>query len=129
MIKNDVGKRIKELRVEKGISQEDLALKCGLDRTYITYVENAKKNVTVETLFKITQALDIKLSDFFDMDESTSNVSSAKILQITDRKPLINIEEGSPLPAKINGHIEFKNVSFMYPSRNEYALNDLSFTL
>lgn len=78
MIKDDVGKRIKDLRISKGISQEDLALKCGLDRTYITYVENAKKNVTVETLFKITQALDIKLSDFFDMDESTSNISSVK---------------------------------------------------
>ena len=57
MIKNDVGKRIKDLRIAKGISQEELALKCGLDRTYITYVENAKKNVTIETLHKITQAL------------------------------------------------------------------------
>ena len=43
--------------MEKGLSQEDLALKSNLDRTYITYVENAKKNVTVETLFKITVCL------------------------------------------------------------------------
>jgi len=50
-----------------------------------------------------------------------------KILQITDRKPLISIEEGSPLPAKVIGSIEFKNVSFKYPSRNDYALDDLSF--
>lgn len=54
--------------MEKGLSQEDLALKSNLDRTYITYVENAKKNVTVETLFKITKALDVSLSDFFKMD-------------------------------------------------------------
>ena len=47
--------------MEKGLSQEDLAYKSNLDRTYITYVENAKKNVTIETLYKITQALDIKL--------------------------------------------------------------------
>ena len=47
----------------KGISQEDLAYKANLDRTYIAYVENAKKNVTIETLYKITQALDISLSD------------------------------------------------------------------
>ena len=47
MIKEDVGKRIKSLRMSKGISQEDLAYKANLDRTYITYVENAKKNVTI----------------------------------------------------------------------------------
>ncbi|MBQ6784127.1 MAG: helix-turn-helix domain-containing protein [Acholeplasmatales bacterium] len=69
MIKEEVGKRIKALRVEKGLSQEDLAYKSNLDRTYITYVENARKNVTIETLFKITQALDISLSEFFNMDE------------------------------------------------------------
>lgn len=54
--------------MEKGLSQEDLALKSNLDRTYITYVENAKKNVTVETLYKITKALEVSLSDFFKMD-------------------------------------------------------------
>lgn len=68
MIKEEVGKRIKALRMQNGLSQEDLALKSNLDRTYITYVENAKKNVTVETLYKITKALDISLSDFFDME-------------------------------------------------------------
>ena len=68
MIKEEVGKRIKALRMEKGLSQEDLALKSNLDRTYITYVENAKKNVTVETLYKITKALEVSLSDFFKMD-------------------------------------------------------------
>ena len=69
MIKEEVGKRIKALRMEKGLSQEDLAYKSNLDRTYITYVENARKNVTIETLFKITQALDISLSEFFNMCE------------------------------------------------------------
>lgn len=69
MIKEEVGKRIKALRMEKGLSQEDLAYKSNLDRTYITYVENARKNVTIETLFKITQALDISLSEFFNMNQ------------------------------------------------------------
>lgn len=69
MIKEEVGKRLKELRIQKELSQEDLAYKSNLDRTYITYVENAKKNVTIETLYKITQALDISLSDFFNLTE------------------------------------------------------------
>jgi transcriptional regulator with XRE-family HTH domain len=69
VIKEEVGKRLRELRIQKGLSQEDLAYKSNLDRTYITYVENAKKNVTIETLYKITQALDITLSDFFSLTE------------------------------------------------------------
>ena len=79
MIKEDVGKRIKNLRMAKGISQEDLAYKANLDRTYITYVENAKKNVTIETLYKITQALEISLSDFFDIDETSNNEILKKV--------------------------------------------------
>lgn len=43
MIKEEVGKRLKEIRMSKGLSQEELALKSNLDRTHITYVENAKK--------------------------------------------------------------------------------------
>lgn len=68
MIKEKVGERIKELRTNSGFSQEELAIRCGLDRTYITYVETAKKNVTIETLFKITNSLNITLKDFFDFD-------------------------------------------------------------
>ena len=63
----------------KGLSQEELALKSNLDRTYITYVENAKKNVTIETLYKITQALDIKLSDFFNITNLDDKEVSKKI--------------------------------------------------
>ena len=82
MIKEEVGKRIKALRIEKGLSQEDLAYKSNLDRTYITYVENARKNVTIETLFKITQALDISLSEFFNMDE----LSDKEVIKNVDIK-------------------------------------------
>ncbi len=73
MIKEDVGKRLKVLRMQKGLSQEDLAYKSNLDRTYITYIENARKNVTIETLYKITQALGISLSEFFNMNESNDS--------------------------------------------------------
>ncbi len=86
MIKEEVGKRIKALRMSKGLSQEDLAYKSNLDRTYITYVENAKKNVTVETLYKITKALDISLSDFFDMD----NLVDSEVIKKVDLQLSLN---------------------------------------
>ncbi len=74
MIKENVGKKIKALRIEKNMSQETLADLAGLDRTYITFVETAKKNVTIETLYKITNALGISLSEFF----SDMNVTDVK---------------------------------------------------
>ncbi len=65
MIEENIGKKIKALRMQKHLSQEGLAELAGLDRTYITFIETGKKNVTVVTLQKIVNALDITLSEFF----------------------------------------------------------------
>lgn len=62
------GKRIKELRNEKGISQEYLANLAELDRTYITSVEQGKRNVSIINIEKICNALNISLHDFFDSE-------------------------------------------------------------
>lgn len=65
MIKNYVGSRIRELRNQQGISQEKLALKAEIDRTYIAGVEAGKRNISIVTLEKLLLALDITFSDFF----------------------------------------------------------------
>ena len=84
MIKENVGKKIKALRIEKNMSQETLADLAGLDRTYITFVETAKKNVTIETLYKITNALGVTLSDFFrDMNVTNVGRFNSKKLDLT----------------------------------------------
>lgn len=67
------GKRLKELRLIYGISQEKFALKCNLDRTYITSVENGKRNISIQNINKITTALSISLKDFFDSKEFYDN--------------------------------------------------------
>ena len=66
MIKENVGKRIRELRNAKMLSQEKFATVCGLDRTYIAGVEQGKRNISIENLKKIADALNISLSDMFD---------------------------------------------------------------
>lgn len=66
MIKEQVGKRIKELRLSKNMSQEDFAYKCGLDRTYITSLERGKRNVSLINLEKIANAFEMSLSEFFN---------------------------------------------------------------
>ena len=68
MIIDDVGKRIKELRNNLGLSQEKLALKAGIDRTYLAGIENGKRNATLISLEKIVNALEVTLSEFFNYE-------------------------------------------------------------
>ena len=65
-IKAKVGARIRELRNEIGISQEALANKAEIDRTYVTDVENGRRNISIENLNKLLTALEIEFKDFFN---------------------------------------------------------------
>lgn len=71
-IKVKVGQRIKELRLKLGISQEALANKAGIDRTYVTDVENGRRNIAIENLEKLILSLDISLAEFFNTQEFNS---------------------------------------------------------
>ncbi len=59
-------KRIKTERLKQGLSQEELAEKAGVHRTYIGMIERAEKNITLKNIEKISLALKIKLSDLFN---------------------------------------------------------------
>lgn len=60
-----LAKRIKELRLEKGWSQEDLAAASGLHRTYIGTVERAEQSITVDSIDKLARALGVTVSELF----------------------------------------------------------------
>ncbi len=66
MITEDIGNRIRYLRKNRNLSQEKLALKAGMDRTYLAGIESGKRNVTIVSLEKIAIALEISLKDLFD---------------------------------------------------------------
>jgi transcriptional regulator with XRE-family HTH domain len=68
-IKDKVGGRVRELRHELGLSQEALANKAGVDRTYMTDVENGRRNISVEILEKIIGALEVSFQEFFTAKE------------------------------------------------------------
>lgn len=65
MITEKIGLRIKELRTSLGLSQEKLALKAEIDRTYLAGVEQGKRNPSIKSLEKIIDALDVNFCEFF----------------------------------------------------------------
>lgn len=67
-IKITVGRRIRHLRNEIGISQEELADRAGIDRTYITSVECGKRNISIVNVEKIANALGVTLAKLFDFE-------------------------------------------------------------
>ena len=63
--KQRIGLRIKELRVNKKLSQEQLALKSEIDRTYMTSVENGRRNVSIVLIDRIIKGLETTYEEFF----------------------------------------------------------------
>lgn len=56
------GERVREIRKNKGLSQEELAHKADLHRTYIGMIERAEKNITLINIEKIANALEVEIA-------------------------------------------------------------------
>ena len=57
------GKKVRDERIRLGLSQEELASRTGVHRTYVGMIERAEKNITLANIKKIAGALSIKISD------------------------------------------------------------------
>ena len=74
-IKQEFGLVIKELRLQKGISQERLALDAGIDRTYIGHIEKGVRNVSIEIIEKLAEYFQIPISEIFKrIEENEKNI-------------------------------------------------------
>lgn len=62
-----VGKRIRDLRKDRGFSQESFAYEVGLDRTYMGSVERGERNVAAINLIKIAKVLKIEVGELFPL--------------------------------------------------------------
>ena len=60
------GKRIRELRIAKQLSQEDLAELCNLDRTYISSLERGKRNVSLRNIAVLAHSLGMSISTLME---------------------------------------------------------------
>jgi len=71
--KNDVlnkfGERVRELRIQRELSQEQLAFKADLHRTYIGMIERAEKNITLINIEKIASALEVPIHEILHFNK------------------------------------------------------------
>jgi len=74
-LKKILGQRVRSYRTNLGLSQEKLAELCGCHPTYIGQVERGEKNVTIESIDKIANSLNVSLSNLF---ENIGNVNTCE---------------------------------------------------
>lgn len=65
MIKKKFGNRVRELRAQANLSQEKFALLIEMDRTYLASLENGKRNVSLENIYKIALGFNITIEELF----------------------------------------------------------------
>jgi transcriptional regulator with XRE-family HTH domain len=63
--RKEFGARLRALRLEAGISQEELASRSGLHRTYVSSVERGQRNIALANIHSLADALGIPASEFF----------------------------------------------------------------
>jgi transcriptional regulator with XRE-family HTH domain len=61
-----LGFKIKELRLRREMTQNELAMQCNFEKASMSRIESGKTNVTVLTLRKISKALETPMTDFFE---------------------------------------------------------------
>lgn len=74
--RRELGRRIKTLRVQQGLTQEELAQACGLFRTYVARIESGAANPTVSVLLRVADALGVPAPMLFQDQEEPRKASA-----------------------------------------------------
>ena len=72
MIQKQFGERVRKLRLARNLSQEDLAFKVGVHRTYLGSIERGERNPSLKNVGAIANALGITLSQLFYFEDQES---------------------------------------------------------
>lgn len=107
-IRYELGKRIRQHRTEKKLSQEKLAELAGLNTIYISEVERGVKNASVETIFKISQRLGINIADLFQNIDNTGHFENQFINEMTDMMMELSKAEQAKMVAIVAKILELK---------------------
>src|SRR5262245_30799211 len=92
-----LGHRLKKLREEHGINQEDLAKVLDLDRTALSLIENDKRSLKVEQLVKISKFMNISTDELLNLESPVEVILEREVnTSIEEKPPSIRIS----VPAK-----------------------------
>ena len=91
-----LGRKVKFLRLEKGISQTDMAEAIGLSQTNLSNMESGRTAITIQNLFKMQKILGCKMSDFFiDFDNEEpvhkSSDGEKKTIELEDALNILRL--------------------------------------
>lgn len=81
----EFGRRLRELRQNKKMSQEELAFKAGISPAHLGQIERAEKNPTLETIGKLSEALGISLPELFSFEITADSMDADKGNAIIDK--------------------------------------------
>lgn len=86
-----LGERVRAFRKQHGLTQEEMAFRCGMHASHITLLENGNRNPTLETLERLAEGMEIPLTDLLDYEkepqtkcyDETTNKILAYVLKLT----------------------------------------------
>lgn len=96
---NDIGKIIKKLRLKKEMTLKDVAEKTGLSIGFLSQVERGKSSITLQSISKISDALDVSRSYFFDDKKEPEKVTKF-------HKQKLNFHNSNFVYQSLSGNIE-----------------------
>lgn len=102
-----IGERLRATRKKQGLSQEELAHRSNTHPTYVGQIERGEKNITIDTLEKITKALNISLEELFRFS-SLNNDLDEKIVQLNNLLLSVSEEDRDSLIKVINVLLDWK---------------------
>ena len=94
--KKIIGKKIQQIRIKKGFSQEEFSEKIDISPRHMCTIENGKSLPSIETFVKISKILDIDINKFFNLTPENSDNLRAEIynlIQISTQKELNLIKD------------------------------------
>lgn len=125
-LQKNIGKAIRTLRTQKGVSQEKLALETGIGRRYMSDIENGRRNVSLEIVEKLADFFEISVSEFVkrieQADEPPLTIKSLKeYLCELGFEDTVILESPDYLSAVV-GVSEDGRVIYSYPRMLEYLV-------
>lgn len=119
-IAKTIGQRVRNYRIEKGLSQEKLAELSGCHPTYIGQVERGEKNATLESIEKIASAMNVSLAQLFEkIGESSTDSYPMKCYELVAAKSKSEQEHLYKMSACQRSQIASLQSGFLYDRKEE----------